>query len=525
MKIARIIAPLALAAMAPAVYAGYALQPYTAYTTGSWADAVAIGDVNGDGRDDVVLTTTAYFDEANDNKVFVYFQKADGTLDLPRKYGYQAGANRNGLALADLDGDGRLEIVVGHGAGITLLDWGPVHGRMDMRVTLHPFEDDMRPLGADDIAVVDVNRDGALDVVGQSWSYGANVYFGDGRGGIARQAWMDTPADGYNDLETGDFNHDGYEDLVVLSGQGTTHAYVYYNDGSDDFSPPLEIDPALDGYATVGALGAGDFDGDGRDDLAIMSDRTHVSLYRQDAAGGMQAPLVLAAAFDPNAMVGHDLDLDGMDDLVVLHGSGPLGVYLQGESGLAAEAITSDPYGTWFNTQGLAVGDINGDACPDVATANYNAGLVVNLGSGCNAVADLAPSLGLTASIVALRLDNFGAASAATPEAKVSLSVFNGTLAAGALPDGCVVDAQAARSVAITCTGAALPAGTSRTLLLPISIAGGDLRNTLNASAIVSTTTPESRLDNNRVDKRLRLGSSVIRPAPSTASKTRERAR
>ena len=99
MKLTRIVA-CALAVVAPAVFAsGYSLSPYQAFTTGSWADAAAIGDVNGDGRNDVVVTTTFDFDEANDYKVVVFFQKADGTLDAPRKYTYHATAQRNGLAL------------------------------------------------------------------------------------------------------------------------------------------------------------------------------------------------------------------------------------------------------------------------------------------------------------------------------------------------------------------------------------------------------------------------------------------
>jgi hypothetical protein len=256
-----------------------------------------------------------------------------------------------------------------------------------------------------------------------------------------------------------------------------------------------------------------------------MSDRMQVSLYRQDPAGGLQAPLVLDSLSDPNAMVGHDLDLDGKDDLIVQHGSGAIGLYLQGDSGLSTGAFTAGPYATWFGTQALAVGDINGDSCPDIATANYNYGLVVNLGSGCNAVADLVPSLGVTSSIVALRLDNFGEAAAAAPEATMSLSVRSGTLAAGALPDGCVVDDQAARSLTVTCIGAALAAGTSRNVLLPIAITGGDSRNVLNASATVTTTTPELRLDNNRVNKLLRLELASLSPAISSALKTRGRAR
>jgi len=518
MKLTRIVA-CALAVVAPATFASsYSLSPYQAFTTGSWADAAAIGDINGDGRNDVVLTTTAYSDPDNDNKVFVFFQKADGTLDAPRKYPYQAGANRNGLALADLDHDGRLEIIVGHGLGITILDWAPIGGgKMDMRSRLH-LSQHTGP--ADDVVVVDVDRDGALDVIAQSWSDGATVYFGDRRGGITRQGKIPTPVQGYNDLDSGDFNGDGYEDVVVMSGQGTTHAYVYYNDGSDDLSTPLEINPNPDSYVIIGALGAGDFNADGRDDLVVMRDDTHVSLYSQDAGGGLQPPAILASDWSPNAITGHDLDLDGRDDMIVQHGGGALGIYLQGAMGLATEVVTAGAYATWFNTQGLAAGDINGDTCPDIVTANYNFGLVVHLGNGCNAIPDLAANLGLTPTTVALRLDNFGAGDAAAPEATVSLSVLMGTLAIGTLPGGCSVESPTARTAQITCSGPALAAATSRTLLLPITITGGDSRNVLTAAASVTTTSVETRLGNNVSSKLLRLG-PVWTITPKASARTR----
>jgi hypothetical protein len=506
MKTSHLVAACALCASAMAsstALAAYSLSPSQTFTTSSWADAVAVGDVNGDGRDDVVLTTTYYFDATNDYKVFVFFQKSDGTLDLPKKYSYPM-ANNTGLAMADLDHDGRSDIIVGHGAGISILRWAPVKGVMGMRSTLYMGGADMSGQDNGDVAVLDVDRDGALDVVGQSWSSGATIYFGDGHGNIVRQVALATPVSGYNDLKAGDFNGDGYQDIVVLSGQGLTHAYVYFNDGSDDFSAPLEINPNPDQSVTIGALGSGDFNADGRTDLVIMRDRTNLSLYLQNMSGVLQPPLIVPSDMDPNAMIGHDLDLDGRDDLIVQHGSGPLGIYLQGLSGLNPEIVTSNPYGTWFNTQGLAVGDVNGDACPDIVTANYNYGLVINAGNGCNAVADLAPSLGLTTSVVALRMDNFGAASAGAPDAVVDLALLSGNLSIGTLPAECAEQSQTATSARIHCTGAALDAGTSRTLLLPIGITGGDTRNALTANARVSTTSVELRTGNNTAHAVLR---------------------
>src|SRR5215472_1272480 len=104
----------------PRAVSDYRLGTYVAHPVGSWPDAVAIGDVTGDGRADVVLTTTFYFDALNDYCVFVFPQQPDGTLGAPMRFPYLATANRNGIVLVDLNEDGILDVVVGHETGITV---------------------------------------------------------------------------------------------------------------------------------------------------------------------------------------------------------------------------------------------------------------------------------------------------------------------------------------------------------------------------------------------------------------------
>jgi len=497
-----------LAAMASGNAFAYTLSPPQALRFGtSWPDAVAIGDIDGDGRNDVVITTTDIY-PVTTFQIQVFFQQPDGRLGAPQLYDYGWG-NETGLAMADLDHDGRMEIVVGHG-GITIFDWSVADHAMQQ----HEYYDEYLLVNAIDVAVLDVNRDGNLDVVGQSWSDGAIVFLGDGKGGIRRMWYLDTPPDGYNDVEVGDFNGDGHQDFVALSGQGTTHAYVYYNDPRGTLSRMQEIDPNPGHYVTIGALGAGDFDGNGRQDLVVMHDPTSLAIFHQGANGVLQAtPELLDTMNAPNAIVGRDLDLDGRDDLVVLHADGPLGYYVRNKTGMGPEVDAGGMYASWFNTQGLAVDDFSGDGCPDVATANPNEGLVVYYGSGCNTTTDLGVSVGLTSSVVALRLDDYGPALAAAPEAILDLSLVDGTLTVGTLPAGCTLSSQTTRTVRITCTGDDLVAGTSRTLLLPISIAGGDARNVLRASASATTTTDETRLANN-------VASRILRSISPTLAKT-----
>ncbi len=91
--------------------------PYQAIAVGSWPRAVAIADLDGDGRNDVVLATQFYFDPPNDYKLHVYFQNGDGTLATPLKL---AGGNGNAVTIGDLNGDGLPDIATSSDTGIIL---------------------------------------------------------------------------------------------------------------------------------------------------------------------------------------------------------------------------------------------------------------------------------------------------------------------------------------------------------------------------------------------------------------------
>jgi serine protease len=98
-------------------------NPAQATTVGSWPETVVVGDVTGDGRDDVLLATSSYFDEANDYKLFVYAQNADGSLAAPARYPTRlayADHQGAGLALLDADGDGRLDVALATDAGVQI---------------------------------------------------------------------------------------------------------------------------------------------------------------------------------------------------------------------------------------------------------------------------------------------------------------------------------------------------------------------------------------------------------------------
>lgn len=358
---------------------GYQLGPYSARDVGSWPEAVAIGDVTGDGRADVVMTTSYYFDPVNDYCVFVFPQLAGGGLGAPLRFPYLSTAGRNGIALVDLDEDGLRDVVIGHDTGITVLR---ADGSGSLRPGVVTADGD-----ANTLAATDVDRDGHADIISLGWNRGATIFYGDGHGGFRQKLPLATNAQGYNDHEVGDLTGDGVPDLAVMSGQSLVpNLNVHRHNGVSGFVAPPQT------YSVGGALthgvGLGDVTGDGRADAVLSRGRnspTWLWIFSQDGSGGLTGPTTISSYDIPEPVEVVDMDRDGLEDIAVLHGGWlRLGVYLQQPGGgMSPETLYPVPYASHYSPQGLAVGDFTSDGCPDVAIADYNFGLVTLIGTNC----------------------------------------------------------------------------------------------------------------------------------------------
>lgn len=357
-------------------------DPYYALASGSWPEAVAIGDVNADGRDDVLMTTSFYFDPVNDYKLFIFLQTANGTLAPPIKYptGGSYTARPASLDLGDLNHDGRLDVVVGNGRSSIEVFLQGADGTLSPSM-IYPSVHSTR------IKIADLNNDGRDDVAGIAWGGGsAAVFLQNLDGTLDAPATYYAPHGGYDDLDVGDINNDGLTDIVVMSGQG----YAYDNLAILTQNPEGSFDPVvfydLGGNELTRGVAVGDVNGDGADDVVVSHGgnrpNSKIGVFYQvpEPDGPSLAPAVNLEAYDiPEPVTLADLNGDGRLDIATAHGGWmQLGVYLQQADGsLAAETLYPIPYASHYNPQGLVLGDINGDGLPDAAIADYNHGLVI----------------------------------------------------------------------------------------------------------------------------------------------------
>jgi subtilisin family serine protease len=373
--------------------------PFQATSVGSSPEAVAIGDVTGDGRNDVVMTTSFYFDPVNDYHLFVFAQAPDGSLLPPVSY-LTAGAYGHRpatLAIGDITGDGRADVVVGDdGLGVEVfpqLQSGAL-GSPTMTASANSGK----------IGLGDFNRDGRLDVAGIGWGTNTvDVFLNDGRGGLAAPVQYAAQQDGYEDLEVGDVTGDGLDDIVVMSGQGLGPNFdVLAQLSAGGFAQQVQYSVGVSGgFGLTHGIGIGDVTGDGNNDVVVSyggnKGTSFIAVFPQGAAGALGGPVKYDSYDIPTPVEVADVDGDGRADVVAEHsGWNEVGVYRQRADGtLASEDLYSAPYGGW-NPNGLAVGDFTGDGTPDVAVADVNRGLVVLRNTGTPAPPAVPGAPGLT---------------------------------------------------------------------------------------------------------------------------------
>ena len=370
-----ISAMLVLAVVPPSTLAtGGLFLPYQAIAVPSEPDAVAIGDVTGDGRDDIVVTTGYDFDPPNDFRLLVLAQTAAGGLAAPVSYATSGSytARPGSVDIGDVNGDGRADVVVGLDRyGIELF---PQLADGTLGASTLVLNDDSTR-----IRVGPIDTSGRAQVAGIGWTSGTITLFGDTGAGLVATRTYPVHHNGWDDLELADVTGDALVDLVVMSGQGPgVDVSVLPQLANGTFAPAVEY--VVDG---ANGIGVGDVTGDGRSDVVASIGGNQPSsgmAVLGQAADGSLAPPVTYPSYDiPEPVEIADLDLDGMADVVTLHGGWlKAGVYRGRADGtLAAETLYDIPYASHYSVHGLAVGDINGDGWPDVVAADYNNGVIL----------------------------------------------------------------------------------------------------------------------------------------------------
>lgn len=287
----------------------------------------------------------------------------------------------NAFAVADFDGDGKTDLATPNNystaslASVSVLRNTSSPGA----VSFATRQDIVTDAGTYAIAAADVDGDGKLDIISSSNLVSTISVFRNistvGTISFAPRMDFASPSTPFG-IVAGDIDGDGKTDLAVL-GSSSQVVSVYRNTGSVgnvSFAPRVDFSTQLSPYR----LAIGDLDGDGKVDIACTNELSNsVSVFRNTSTSGT---IAFAARVDISAGAGNktygiaigDMDGDGKSDMGVVTGTGSGGgvqFYRNtGTAGVISFALNvTCPLGTSCVPFQVAINDINGDGKPDFA--------------------------------------------------------------------------------------------------------------------------------------------------------------
>jgi hypothetical protein len=325
---------------------------------------IAAGDVNGDGKLDLVV--------GNLSGIGVLFGNGDGTFQSAVGYGVTPGA----LVLSDVNGDGSPDLVYTSGFNVNVqLNNGD--GTFQAAVG-YGAGGAAGSGGIGGLAVADVNGDGKPDlVVGVTAAGtcpdpgcdpntgGVTVLLGNGDGTFQTATTFNSGSAPNPAVAIGDLNGDGRPDVLATSGNNVE---VLVGNGDGTFQAAV-------GYAagsSPASIVVGDFNGDGKLDVAVLNYGPYgVSVLLGNGDGTLKAPAFYAGDLPGTSLIVGDFNADGKLDLAVADlGLAGAGVYLgNGDGTFQPEVGFGSEIGAGF----LAAGDFNGDGSLDLAVSNRDA--------------------------------------------------------------------------------------------------------------------------------------------------------
>jgi len=357
-------------------------QPPQTFTVGGVPACVAAADVNGDGRPDII---TANYASGTVSVLLNETAPGASTASFAAQETYQVGANPDSLVVADLNGDGIPDLVVANqgtnaspGNTISVLQ-GNGNGTFQAQQT---FVVGKEP---DSVAVADVNGDGIPDLVVANYGSGTvSVLLGEGKGVFQPQQTCAVGA-GTEDVTVADLNGDGKPDLITANyGRASATVSVLLNEtvpgGAVRFAAPQTISVGADPRQVAVA----DFNSDGIPDLVTAnSGGGTMSLLTGNGDGTFQTQQAFAIGSLALAVATGDLNGDGKPDLVTANFTdNTVSVLLGNGDGTFQPQQT---FAVGDAPDAVAVADLNGDGKPDIVTANYRSDTVsvlLNNGDG-----------------------------------------------------------------------------------------------------------------------------------------------
>ncbi len=355
---------------------------HTTFAVGTQPGAVVVGDFNSDSNVDLVTVNGSH-------NISVLLGNGAGSFGSQTTF--PAGLGPHAAAVADFNTDGKSDIAV--------TNQNPSAGSPQHRVSILIGAGDGSFAAPVDFAVgqfplsivaTDFNADGKMDVAaGNSGSKTISVLLGNGAGGFATAIDTSTAMIGFTAaiaMAAGDFNGDGKIDLAAARENENIapgNLTVFLGTGTGTFTTgdtyTLRILPS--------SVVTSDLNADGKSDLAVTNRASGVvGVLLGTGSGTFSAPVFYSVGSGPQSVTVGDFNLDGNKDLAVANQAG---------NNNTVSVLIGDGAGSFTGPTNFAVGptpgsitsgDFNEDGKSDLATANFNGNNVSVLINSCSGV-------------------------------------------------------------------------------------------------------------------------------------------
>ncbi len=364
------------------------LMPKVDFTTGTNPFSVSIGDLDGDGKPDLAVANYT------SNTVSVYRNICSiGSIitgSFASKVDFVTGSNPYSVSIGDLDGDGKPELVVANSGSNTIsvfrntssvgsITAGSFASKVDFIAGTIPLS----------VSIGDLDRDGKPDLAVANYSSSTVSILRNissvgsiNSGSFAIKVDFTTGLFP-NSVSIGDLDGDGKPDLAIVNSGNNTISILRNNSfmgviTTGSFYVKVDFTTGTD----PNSISMGDLDGDGKYDLAVAnSGNNTVSVFRNTASMGSITTGSFASKVDfttglyPNSVSISDLDGDGKPDLVTAnYSNNTISVFSNISS---TGSITTGSFAkkvdftTGTSPQSLSIGDLDGDGKPDIAVTNF----------------------------------------------------------------------------------------------------------------------------------------------------------
>lgn len=340
--------------------------------TGSNPVSVTSGDVNADGKPDLIVV------DATDSTVSVLL--GDGASGFSQAPGspITVGTTPFDAVVADFNADSRMDIAVTSGAGSTVtILLGDGSG--GFTATASPPAVGNLPVA---LIAGDVNADSNIDLmVANRTDNTVTVLLGDGAGGFTATASALNVGTHSVTLGLADFNGDGKPDLSVADSDANSVS-LFFGDGAGGFTAATS--PFAVGTKPID-MKVGDVNGDGKQDIvtANFTDNT-ISILLGNGSGGFYPTINTANSGSPLSIILADLDNDGKVDISATNYDGTVSFLWGKGTGAFSDTIKNISVNDYPSS--IAVGDLNGDNKPDMVVASSassgNISILLNTGAG-----------------------------------------------------------------------------------------------------------------------------------------------